>query len=121
MTLALKLAARARGRASPNPMVGCVLVRRGRILATGYHRRAGLDHAEVAALRELDMRAPAATAYVTLEPCDHVGRTGRCTEALIAAGGRRVGGGMRDPHPPVRGRRLRALRGPARPVVQSVR
>jgi diaminohydroxyphosphoribosylaminopyrimidine deaminase/5-amino-6-(5-phosphoribosylamino)uracil reductase len=110
MRQALRLAARGRGRTAPNPMVGCVIVKAGRVLATGWHRRAGSDHAEVAALRRLGMRAPGATVYVTLEPCNHVGRTGRCTEALIAAGVGRVVAGMRDPNPIARGgvRRLRA-------------
>jgi diaminohydroxyphosphoribosylaminopyrimidine deaminase/5-amino-6-(5-phosphoribosylamino)uracil reductase len=110
MRRALALAARGRGRTSPNPMVGCVIVRRGRVLATGYHRRAGGDHAELAALRKLGLRARGATVYVTLEPCNHVGRTGPCSEALIAAGVARVVCGMPDPNRVAAGgaRRLRA-------------
>lgn len=99
MRRALALAVRARGRTSPNPLVGCVLVRDGQILAEGWHRRAGTDHAEAAALRRLGMRAPGATAYVTLEPHNFYGRTPPCTERLIAAGVRRVVVGMRDPNP----------------------
>ncbi len=113
MREALELAARARGRTSPNPMVGCVIVRDGAILSSGYHEKAGRDHAEVVALKKLVARgvsASGATAYVTLEPCDHVGRTGKCTEALIAAGIAKVICAMRDPNPLVSGRGLRHLK-----------
>jgi diaminohydroxyphosphoribosylaminopyrimidine deaminase / 5-amino-6-(5-phosphoribosylamino)uracil reductase len=110
MRLALRLAARGRGRTSPNPLVGAVVVRGGRVLATGYHRRAGLDHAEVAALRRLGLRARGADLYVTLEPCNHHGRTPPCTEAVIHAGVRRVIVGMRDPCRLVDGRGIRRLR-----------
>ena len=110
MRLALRQAARGLGRTSPNPVVGAVLVKDGRVLATGYHRRAGLDHAEVAALRRVGFQAPGADLYVTLEPCDHHGRTPPCTEAVIRAGVRRVVVGLRDPNPLVDGRGLRRLR-----------
>jgi diaminohydroxyphosphoribosylaminopyrimidine deaminase / 5-amino-6-(5-phosphoribosylamino)uracil reductase len=110
MRLALRLAARGLGRTSPNPVVGAVVVKDGRVLATGYHRRAGLDHAEVAALRRLGFRARGADLYVTLEPCDHHGRTPPCTEAVIRAGIRRVVVGLRDPNPLVNGRGIRRLR-----------
>jgi diaminohydroxyphosphoribosylaminopyrimidine deaminase / 5-amino-6-(5-phosphoribosylamino)uracil reductase len=110
MRLALRQAARGLGRTSPNPVVGAVLVRDGRVLATGYHRRAGLDHAEVAALRRVGFQARGADLYVTLEPCDHQGRTPPCTEALIRAGVRRVVIGMRDPFRLVDGRGIRRLR-----------
>src|SRR5262249_11240466 len=103
MLRALRLAARARGRTSPNPMVGCVLVRGGRIVGEGYHRRAGLPHAEGEALAVAGRRARGATAYVTLEPCNHTGRTGPCTEALIRAGVARVVAAMADPNPRSRG------------------
>lgn len=108
MRMALRLAERGRGRTSPNPMVGAVVVRDGRVIARGYHRKAGLDHAEVAALRTVDMRADGATLYSTLEPCCHQGRTGPCTEAILAAGIRRVVVGAIDPNPRVH------LRGVAR-------
>ncbi len=109
MRRALRLAARGLGRVEPNPMVGCILVRGGRILAEGYHRRFGGPHAEVEALRRCpDPRG--CTAYVTLEPCCFHGKTPPCTEALIAAGVRRVVAAMPDPHPRVRGRGLRRLR-----------
>lgn len=103
MRRAIDLAVRARGRTSPNPLVGCVIVRGGRVLAEGWHERAGLDHAEAAALRRLGMRAPGATVYVTLEPHNFHGRTPPCTERLIAAGVARVVVGMRDPNPRVDG------------------
>lgn len=95
MGLALEIA--QRGRPSPNPHVGAVIVRDGEILAKGYHAKAGQAHAEVDALRKLGMRAEGATMYVTLEPCNHQGRTGPCSEALIAAGIARVVIGCRDP------------------------
>lgn len=97
MSVALRLA--ERGRPSPNPHVGAVVVRDGEIIATGYHARAGEAHAEVAALRKLGSRAEGATLYVTLEPCNHHGRTGPCSEAVIAAGIRRVVIGCEDPVP----------------------
>jgi diaminohydroxyphosphoribosylaminopyrimidine deaminase/5-amino-6-(5-phosphoribosylamino)uracil reductase len=103
MRQALRLALRARGRTSPNPLVGCVIVKHRRVLATGYHKRPGLDHGEAAALRKLDWKAPGATAYVNLEPHNHHGRTPPCTERLIEAGIKRVVIGMRDPNPRVAG------------------
>lgn len=94
MALALRLG--ERGRTSPNPHVGAVLVRDGVVLATGYHHRAGEAHAEIDALNKLGGRAEGATLYVTLEPCNHRGRTGPCSEALITAGIRRVVIGCED-------------------------
>src|SRR4051794_6001392 len=94
MRFALELA--ARGRPSPNPHVGAVIVRDGVVLATGYHAQAGRAHAEIDALRKLDMRAEGATVYVTMEPCNHHGRTGPCSEALIRAGVSRVVVGCED-------------------------
>lgn len=110
MRRALALAARGRGGVEPNPMVGCVLVKNGRIVGEGYHRRFGGPHAEVNALRSAGRRARGATAYVTLEPCCHHGKTPPCTDALIAAGIVRVVAAMRDPFPKVRGRGVRLLR-----------
>jgi len=109
MREALAQAELGRGRTRPNPMVGCVIVKNGRIIAAGHHARAGLAHAEVVALAAAGERARGADAYVTLEPCSHVGRTGPCAQALIAAGVRRVFVGVRDPNPLVHGRGLRAL------------
>jgi diaminohydroxyphosphoribosylaminopyrimidine deaminase/5-amino-6-(5-phosphoribosylamino)uracil reductase len=110
MRRALRLAERAHGRTAPNPMVGCVLVRDGRRVGEGFHRRAGEPHAEVEALRAAGEGARGATAYVTLEPCNHHGRTPPCTDALLAAGVVRVVAAMHDPNPQARGgaERLRA-------------
>ena len=90
MKLALSLAARGAGWVSPNPMVGAVVVNDGRIVGRGYHRRAGAPHAEVEALRSAGAAARGADLYVTLEPCNHQGRTPPCTQAILAAGVRRV-------------------------------
>jgi diaminohydroxyphosphoribosylaminopyrimidine deaminase/5-amino-6-(5-phosphoribosylamino)uracil reductase len=104
MREALALARRAMGATRPNPMVGCVIVKRGEVIARGYHHRAGLAHAEVDALQKLPPGAArGATVYVTLEPCNHHGRTGPCAEALVEAGVARVVVGMRDPNPHVKG------------------
>jgi len=110
MRRALALARRAAGSTRPNPMVGAVVVRRGRVLAEGYHHRPGTAHAEVDALAKLGGRAPGATMYVSLEPCDHLGRTPPCTRALLAAGLTRVVIGVRDPNPLVDGRGIARLR-----------
>lgn len=110
MRLALRLGRRGLGRTSPNPPVGAVLVSRGQVVGPGYHRQAGQAHAEIEALRAAGARARGATLYVTLEPCAHHGRTPPCTDALIAAGVRRVVIGTRDPNPHVRGGGLERLR-----------
>jgi diaminohydroxyphosphoribosylaminopyrimidine deaminase/5-amino-6-(5-phosphoribosylamino)uracil reductase len=110
MRRALRLAERGQGLVEPNPMVGCVLVSRGKIIGEGYHRRFGGPHAEVEALRRCRVSPRGATAYVTLEPCCYTGKTPPCTLALIGAGVGRVVAAMRDPNPPVAGRGLRQLR-----------
>lgn len=110
MQRALNLADRARGMTSPNPTVGAVLVRGGEVIGEGYHERAGADHAEVAALKSVDGDARGATAYVTLEPCCHTGRTGPCTEALITAGVTRVLVAALDPSDKVDGKGVAALK-----------
>jgi diaminohydroxyphosphoribosylaminopyrimidine deaminase/5-amino-6-(5-phosphoribosylamino)uracil reductase len=107
---ALELAARARGRTSPNPLVGAVLVRGGRVVGEGWHARAGEPHAEVIALRDAGEAARGATLYVTLEPCAHRGRTGPCAPAIAAAGVARVVSAMEDPDPRVSGRGHELLR-----------
>jgi len=109
MGRALELAARGRYTTDPNPCVGCVLVRDEEVVGEGWHVRAGGPHAEIIALREAGDRAAGATAYVTLEPCCHHGRTPPCTGALIAAGVRRVVAAMEDPNPQVAGAGLDAL------------
>jgi diaminohydroxyphosphoribosylaminopyrimidine deaminase / 5-amino-6-(5-phosphoribosylamino)uracil reductase len=109
MARALELARRGLYTTDPNPRVGCVLVRDGATLAEGWHERAGQAHAEAAALRALKGDARGATAYVTLEPCSHTGRTGPCADALIAAGIRRVVCASVDPNPLVAGRGIRRL------------
>lgn len=103
MREALRLAARGRGRTSPNPAVGAVVVLDGRVVGRGYHRFAGGPHAEVYALREAGENARNATLYVTLEPCNHQGRTPPCTLAVLQAGISRVAVGMPDPNPNVAG------------------
>ena len=109
MARALKLAARGRFTTHPNPNVGCVIVKDGEIVGEGYHHRAGEPHAEVHALRMAGEKAQGATAYVTLEPCSHHGRTPPCCDALIAAGVSRVVAAMQDPNPQVAGRGLYRL------------
>jgi diaminohydroxyphosphoribosylaminopyrimidine deaminase/5-amino-6-(5-phosphoribosylamino)uracil reductase len=110
MSRALALAERGRGTTRPNPVVGAVIVRGGRIVAEGFHRRAGEAHAEVNALAALRGSARGATMYVTLEPCCHFGRTGPCTEVVLEAGLGRVVVGCRDPNPIVDGRGIARLR-----------
>jgi diaminohydroxyphosphoribosylaminopyrimidine deaminase/5-amino-6-(5-phosphoribosylamino)uracil reductase len=110
MRRALELAARGWGRVSPNPLVGCVLVRDGRVVAEGWHEGPGTEHAEAMALRQAGERAAGATAFVTLEPCDHHGRTPPCARALIRAGVEGVIAATGDPNPIVDGSGFRALR-----------
>jgi diaminohydroxyphosphoribosylaminopyrimidine deaminase/5-amino-6-(5-phosphoribosylamino)uracil reductase len=110
MRLALRLGRRGLGRTSPNPPVGAVVVAGASVVGRGYHRRAGAPHAEIEALRAAGARARGATLYVTLEPCAHHGRTPPCTDAIIAAGVRRVVFGARDPNPSVTGNGMARLR-----------
>ncbi|HYH10105.1 MAG TPA: bifunctional diaminohydroxyphosphoribosylaminopyrimidine deaminase/5-amino-6-(5-phosphoribosylamino)uracil reductase RibD [Thermoanaerobaculia bacterium] len=109
MARALALAEQGRYTVSPNPMVGCVIVRDGVVIAEGFHRRAGEAHAEIDALRQCH-DARGATMYVTLEPCSHHGRTPPCVDAVIASGVSRVVIAMQDPHDVVNGRGIEALR-----------
>ncbi len=120
MRLALRAGRRGLGRTSPNPAVGAVVVRRGKVVASGYHHRAGLPHAEVEALRLAGTQARGATIYVTLEPCAHQGRTGPCTAALLQAGVRRVVIGSLDPNPRVAGGGAELLRAAGLEVVTGV-
>lgn len=110
MARALRLAERGLMTAAPNPRVGCVLVSAGEVVGEGWHERAGQPHAEIHALQQAGAQASGATAYVTLEPCCHQGRTPPCTQALIAAGITRVVAAMEDPNPHVAGKGLSALR-----------
>lgn len=110
MQRALALAARARGRTSPNPMVGAVLVKDNQLVGEGFHAYAGSDHAEVVALREAGEAGRGATLYVSLEPCCHFGRTPPCVEQIVQAGVRRVVAACEDPNPAVSGKGIAALR-----------
>ncbi|MBI4727185.1 bifunctional diaminohydroxyphosphoribosylaminopyrimidine deaminase/5-amino-6-(5-phosphoribosylamino)uracil reductase RibD [candidate division TA06 bacterium] len=103
MAQSLALAARAGGRTCPNPMVGAVLVNNGKIVGQGYHQKAGMPHAEIEALAQAGEQAKGATLYVTLEPCNHHGRTPPCTEAIIRAGIKKVVYATEDPNPVVSG------------------
>lgn len=109
MAHALQLASRGLYTTSPNPRVGCVLVKDGQVIGAGWHERAGQPHAEVHALQQAGDQAHGATAYVTLEPCSHHGRTPPCADALITAGIVRVVAAMRDPNPKVAGAGLARL------------
>ncbi|WNG35885.1 bifunctional diaminohydroxyphosphoribosylaminopyrimidine deaminase/5-amino-6-(5-phosphoribosylamino)uracil reductase RibD [Archangium violaceum] len=120
MRLALEEAAKGLGRTSPNPVVGAVLVKRGRIIARGYHRRAGTAHAEVVALEAAGSKARGADLYTTLEPCDHYGRTPPCSQAILDAGVRRVFTGSSDPNPKVNGKGVARLRRAGVEVVTGV-
>ncbi len=111
MREALRLARKGMGRTSPNPCVGAVLVRSGKIVGRGWHRAAGKPHAEIEAIKDAGEAARGADLYVTLEPCCHTGRTGPCTEEILSAGVRRVAAAMEDPNPLVRGKGLSALKG----------
>ena len=110
MARALELAAHGRGAVEPNPMVGCVVARGAEIIGEGHHRRYGGPHAEVEALNACGERAAGATLYVTLEPCCHFGKTPPCTQAVIAAGIKRVVAAMADPFPQVAGKGVAELR-----------
>ena len=123
MRLALALARRGYGTTSPNPMVGAVLVNKGEIIGRGWHRRAGFPHAEIEALgaaRKHGKNPQGATLYVTLEPCSTHGRTPPCTDAIIAAGIRRVVAGATDPNPKHAGRAFEILRRAGIEVVHGI-
>ena len=121
MARALELAAQGLYTTDPNPRVGCVLVRDGRVIGEGWHVRAGEPHAEVLALRSAAGQAQGATAYVTLEPCSHTGRTPPCADALIAAGIARVVCASVDPNPKVAGGGIRRLTAAGIAVTAEVR
>jgi diaminohydroxyphosphoribosylaminopyrimidine deaminase / 5-amino-6-(5-phosphoribosylamino)uracil reductase len=110
MKLALKLALKARGMTSPNPMVGALVVKNGRIIGRGYHKKAGLAHAEVTALEQAGEDAKGASLYVTLEPCAHFGRTPPCVDRIIQSGIKEVIIGMVDPNPLNNGKGMQILK-----------
>ncbi len=103
MKMALRLAVRAKGRTSPNPLVGALIVKDGEVIGRGYHKKAGTPHAEINAIADAGVMIRGATIYVTLEPCSHQGRTPPCTQAIIESGLARVVIGMADPNPLVTG------------------
>lgn len=120
MRRALQLARKGAGRTSPNPAVGCVIVKDGVIAGEGWHKKAGTPHAEIHALRQAGELAFAADLYVTLEPCSHFGKTPPCADAIVAAGVARVFVGMIDPNPHVSGRGVAKLRAAGIDVVTGI-
>lgn len=120
MQMVLELARRGCGRTSPNPMVGAVVVKDGEVVGEGYHLKAGTPHAEVIALREAGEKAKGATLYVNLEPCCHYGRTGPCTETVLAAGVKRVVIAMTDPNPLMSGKGIYFLKQHGLEIVTGV-
>ncbi|SMC55940.1 bifunctional diaminohydroxyphosphoribosylaminopyrimidine deaminase/5-amino-6-(5-phosphoribosylamino)uracil reductase RibD [Sporomusa malonica] len=120
MRQALTIAQYASGRTSPNPLVGAVIVKDGRIVGQGWHRKAGTPHAEIHALAQAGDLAKDATVYVTLEPCSHYGRTGPCADALIQARIKKVVSAMTDPNPEVAGNGLAKLRAAGIEVVEGI-
>ena len=120
MEHALALARKGIGVASPNPTVGCVILRGGEIVGEGFHQYDLRDHAEIVALKNAGIKAGGGTLYVNLEPCNHTGRTGPCTQAIISSGIRRVVAGMQDPNPATSGRGFERLRAAGVEVVSGV-
>lgn len=110
MKRVLRLAAKGKGRTSPNPMVGAIVVRRGTVVGEGHHAKAGEAHAEILALRQAAEKSKGATLYLNLEPCTHYGRTPPCTPVVVKSGVKRVVLGMEDPNPLVKGKGVRTLR-----------
>ncbi len=106
----LQLARKGQRRVSPNPMVGCVIVRNGNVVAEGYHQKFGGSHAEASALKRAGSKARGATLYVNLEPCSHHGKTPPCVDAIVAAGVKRVVASSKDPNPVVSGSGFRELK-----------
>ena len=110
MKRAMQLALKGKWATCPNPMVGAVIVKNGRVIAEGYHARCGGDHAEVVALKKAADKAQGATLYVTLEPCAHYGRTPPCVKRVIEAGIKKVVIGMKDPNPLTNGKSIQILK-----------
>jgi len=111
MDIALKLAEKGKGFVSPNPLVGCIIVKRGKIVGRGYHKKYGEAHAEINALKSAGKKAKNATMYVNIEPCSHWGKTSPCTETIVESGIREVVCGMEDPNPLVDGYKELKFRG----------
>tara|TARA_Y100000310_G_scaffold231819_1_gene234524 strand:+ start:4072 stop:5142 length:1071 start_codon:yes stop_codon:yes gene_type:complete len=111
MEIALNLAEKGKGYVSPNPLVGCIIVKRGKIVGRGYHKKYGEEHAEINALKAAGKKANNATMYVNIEPCSHWGKTSPCTEKIVEAGIREVVVGMEDPNPMVDGYKELKFRG----------
>lgn len=121
MSKAVELALKAKGRTSPNPIVGAVIARYGRIIAEGYHRKAGDDHAEIVALKKLPKaKVKGATLYVTMEPCSHWGKTPPCVPKIVESGIGRVVIGHRDPNPQIHGQGIRWLKEAGIEVIEDV-
>ncbi|MDP2599811.1 MAG: bifunctional diaminohydroxyphosphoribosylaminopyrimidine deaminase/5-amino-6-(5-phosphoribosylamino)uracil reductase RibD [Deltaproteobacteria bacterium] len=121
MSRAIELALKAKGHTSPNPIVGAVVSKRGKIIAEAFHKQAGADHAEVAALKKIGKsKTKGATLYVTLEPCCHHGKTGPCVPKVIESGIQRVVIGARDPNPKVNGQGIRWLKEAGIEVIEGV-
>ena len=110
MKKAMELALRAKGKTSPNPLVGAIVVKRNKIIAEGWHHYCGGDHAEIIALKKAGPRAKGAKLYVTLEPCSHFGRTPPCVDRILAGGLKEVIVGMKDPNPINNGKSIDRLR-----------
>ena len=110
MKIALKLAAKADEQTYPNPMVGAVIVKQGKIVGKGYHKKAGTEHAEILAIREASHKCRGATMYVTLEPCNHFGKTPPCTKAVIESGIKKVVISLKDPNPITSGKGIQKLK-----------
>jgi len=111
MDIAIKLAEKGKGYVNPNPLVGCIIVKRGKIVGKGYHKKYGEAHAEINALKAAGKKANNATMYINIEPCSHWGKTGPCTETIVEAGIREVIVGMEDPNPLVDGYKELKFRG----------
>ncbi|GAG52199.1 unnamed protein product [marine sediment metagenome] len=110
MMRAIELAGKAKGKTFPNPLVGALVVKKGKVISEGYHEKAGSDHAEIIALKKAKKNARDASLYISLEPCAHHGKTPPCVNSIIKSGIKRVYMAMEDPNPLVNGRGLNLLR-----------
>ena len=120
MKEALRLAVKGKGRTSPNPMVGALLVKNNKILGKGYHKKAGFPHGEIEAIEDAKEKAKGSRLYVNLEPCSHYGRTPPCSEKIIKTGIKEVIIGMKDPNPLVAGKGIRKLKSAGINVIQGI-